>query len=336
MPDEVTFAVVGLGMGAARAREITRTPGTRLVAVVDSNRERADAVADELGCERMYDIADLAARDDIQVAHVVTPSGAHADVAIPLAQAGKHILMTKPLEVTLDRCDQVIDACRDAGVTLMMDYQFRYSSQARFVRRALADGFLGKPVFGEATLKWYRAQPYFEGWHGTWRLDGGGSLMNQSIHLLDLLLWVMGPVSWVQGCTTIQVHDIETEDVGMAMVGFANGAVGRLLGTTTYPGNDVFRLDVHGAEVGAVLDLSAGGAVEWKFLKDHEKEPPAYDEPWPANAMDDLAGVLRNEHPLTADATAGRAGVELVLAVYASARNEGQRVTLPLGGTGGR
>ena len=334
MADDVTFAVVGLGMGAGRAREITRTPGTRLVAVVDRDHERADRVGDELGCDKLYDVADLAARDDVQVAHILTPSGLHADVAIPLAQAGKHILMTKPLETDLDGCGRVIDACRDAGVTLMMDYQFRYSSQARLLKQALADGSMGKPVFGEATLKWYRAQSYFDdghgSWHGTWWGDGGGSLMNQTVHLVDLLLWVMGPVRWVQGATSIQAHEIETEDVGMAMIKFASGAVGRILGTTTYPGNDVFRLEVHGDRVGAVLDLQRGGQAEWKFLTDDDPTPPAEPGPWPANAMDDLAQVLRGERALTADGAVGRAAVELIRAVYRSAKNNGARTPLPL------
>ena len=333
MADAVTFAVVGLGMGAARAREITRTPGTRLAAVVDRDRERADNVAGELGCEALYDISDLVGRDDIQVAHILTPSGSHAEVAIPLAEAGKHILMTKPLEITLERCDRIIDACTRAGVTLMMDYQFRYSTEARLLKHALATGFMGKPVFGEAMLKWHRAQSYFEGrgsWHGTWAGDGGGSLMNQTIHLLDLLLWVMGPVRRVQGLTSIQTHRIETEDVGMAMLEYESGAVGRILGTTTYVGNDVFHLAVHGEEGGAVLNLGAQGVVEWKFLKDHEKTPPAIEEPYPANAMDDLAQVLTGKRSLCADAAGGRAAVELVLAVYESARHDGRRVTLPL------
>jgi UDP-N-acetyl-2-amino-2-deoxyglucuronate dehydrogenase len=329
MPDELSIAVIGLGMGAARAREIVKTLGVRLAAVVDSNTERADRVAEELGCEKFYDIADILGRDDIDAAHVMTPSGTHADVAVPLAKAGKHILMTKPLEISLDRCDVILDACREGGVELMMDYQFRYSSDARFIRQALADGYMGQPVFGEAMLKWFRPKTYFEGvwaWHGTWAGDGGGSLMNQSIHLIDLLTWVMGPVRWVQGVTAIQMQPIETEDVGMAMLEFASGAVGRILGTTTYVGNDVFRLEVHGTEVGAILDEQ--GKAQWKFWKDAEKDPPACDDPVPQNAMDDLGQVVRGERPNTVDGATGRAAVELILTIYESSRAEGKRIQL--------
>jgi len=209
-------------------------------------------------------------------------------------------------------------------------------TDARLIRQALAQGFLGKPVFGEAILKWYRAQSYFAGphgsWHGTWAGDGGGSLMNQTIHLLDLLLWVMGPVRWVQGMTGVMAHDIETEDVGMAMLEFASGAMGRVLGTTTYPPDNVFRLEVHGDEVGALLDLGGDPKVQWGFLKDAAKTPPVDDQPWPVNAMDDMAQVLRGERALSAGGEDGRSAVELILAIYESARHEGRRVALPFSG----
>jgi predicted dehydrogenase len=325
---DVGFAVVGLGMGRSRSKMIAETPGARLAVVCDLNEERAKAAAQELHVPYTLDHHEALARKDVEVVLVMTPTGAHAPVAIDAAGAGKHVVTTKPLEVTVERCDQVIRACDEAGVVLAVDFGSRYAQDMQTVKRAIDEGKLGRLILGEATLKWYRSQAYYDagGWRGTWAMDGGGSLMNQSIHPIDLLLWFLGDAKRVMGTAAIFTHCIETEDLGMALIEFASGAVGRILGTTTYPESQPFEVNVHGNRGGVVT--RDGAIAGWHFLegaKDTVIEPGT----GPANIVADMVGVLRQNRKPVVDGREGRRPVELIQAIYQSA-GEGGWVHLPL------
>ena len=326
---EVGFAVVGLGMGRNRSRIIAQTEGAKLALVCDRDEERAQDVARELEVPYSLDYHEALDRKDVEVVLVMTPTGAHAPVAIEAARAGKHVVTTKPLEVTVERCDRIIEACRQAGVVLAVDFEARYRPEMRAVKRAIEEGLLGRVILGEATLKWYRSQEYYErgGWRGTWKMDGGGALMNQSIHPIDLLLWFLGPAKRVCGVTGAFAHRIETEDLGMALVEFAGGAVGRILGTTTYPRSQPYEVNVHGERAG-VLTRNAS-AAEWHFAEGAEE---AHIEPvgGPANIAEDIVGVLRHGRSPAVDGPEGRRSVELIQAIYRSAEEEGGWVSLPL------
>lgn len=325
---DVGFAVVGLGMGRARSRMIAETPGAALAVVCDLNEERAQVVAQEFDVPYTLDHHEALERDDVEVVLVMTPTGAHAPVAIDAAKAGKHVVTTKPLEVTAERCDQVIQACEDAGVVLAVDFGARYGGDMQTVKRAIDEGRLGKIILGEATLKWYRSQEYYDrgGWRGSWEMDGGGSLMNQSIHPIDLMLWFLGEAKRVIGRSGVFAHEIETEDLGMAMVEFANGAVGRILGTTTYPNSQPYEVNVHGDLAGVAT--RDGQIQAWHFLKEAED---THIEPGsgPGSIVEDVIGVLRHGRKPMVDGREGRRSVELIQAVYQSAE-EGGWVSLPL------
>lgn len=325
---EVGFAVIGLGMGRNRSRLIAQTPGARLVVVCDRDEERARTVAQELDVPYSLDYHEVLDRDDVEVVLVMTPTGAHGPVAVDAARAGKHVVTTKPLEVTVERCDRIIEACREAGVVLAVDFEARYRPDMRAVKRAIEEGRLGRVILGEATLKWYRSQQYYDrgGWRGTWEMDGGGSLMNQSIHPIDLLLWFMGPARRVCGLTGIFAHRIETEDLGMALVEFADGSVGRILGTTTYPQSQPYEVNLHGERAGVVT--RNGSVAEWHFPEGAEETPVEPPE-GPANIVEDVVGVLRRGGSPMVDGAEGRRSVELIQAIYKSAR-EGGWVSLPL------
>jgi predicted dehydrogenase len=325
---DVGFAVVGLGMGRSRSRMIAETPGAKLAVVCDLNEERAKTVAQELRVPYTLDCGEALARKDVEVVLVMTPTGAHAPIAIDAAKAAKHVITTKPLEVTVERCDRVIKACEEAGVLLAVDFGSRYAQDMRTVRRAVDEGKLGRLILGEATLKWYRSQAYYDagGWRGTWAMDGGGALMNQSIHPIDLLLWFLGEAKRVVATAGIFAHCIETEDLGMALVEFANGAVGRILGTTTYPESQLFEVNLHG-NCGGVVTRD-GAVTAWHFLEG-AKDTVIQPGSGPANIVADMVGVLRHNRKPVVDGREGRRSVELIQAIYQSAREKGW-VNLPL------
>jgi len=324
--EPVRFAIVGLGMGMPRARMCQQTEGARLVAVCDINEQRGRKAEAELGVPWVSDYGKLLERDDIDVVFLLTPSGMHAEMGIQAARAGKHVVCTKPIDVTLEAIDALISACQQAGVLLAVDFQERYAPFTQRVRRAVQEGLLGNLILLEARLKWYRSQEYYEGWHGTWKLDGGGSLMNQSIHLIDLVQWLGGPVRSVFGRMGVYTHQIETEDLGLGLIDFENGAKGVIVGTTTYPESRYFEIEVHGSK-GAAAWGSINGEYS-KFLDESASlpEPPADA---PKNIFEDVVRALRTGQNVLCDGSEGRKSVELILAIYKSAM-ENRPVELPL------
>lgn len=332
---EVGFGVVGLGMGAARCRSISKTEGARLVAVCDINEERGRKAQEEHGCVWLRDYDDLLKREDIEVVLVMTPSGLHADMGIAAARAGKHVVTTKPIDVTLEKADALIAACREAGVILAVDFNQRYSPDVWKVKHAIGTGAFGRLILGETHLKWFRSAAYFGGgWRGTWAMDGGGSLMNQTVHGVDLLQWFMGPVRSVYGRMGIFAHDIETEDLTVALLRFANGAVGTILSTTTFPVDKITRTEVHGDRGGAIL---SGAKIEFwmtkaSFDEGRREENPQdfpYEYTGPRNVAEEMVRLVRQGGKPIVSGEEARKSLEIILAVYQSAR-QGREVTLPL------
>ena len=322
--DTVGFGIIGLGMGAARAKLVHATDGARLVAVADIDQERGQKAATEYDIDWYDDYHRMLERDDIDVVMVMTPSGTHADFAETVAQAGKHVVSTKPIDVSLDSADRMIKACDDAGVILAVDFESRYMDDNVRAAEAIHEGRLGKLVLGEVRLKWFRADAYYEGWHGTWKYDGGGSLINQTVHQIDQLVWYMGQPKTVWGQIGVFTHDIETEDLGMAMIKFENGAVGAILGTTTFPTSLPPRVEVHGDRGAAIV---AGHKVEVWEIPDESAEDP-YENTGPKNVVEDMIQVLRNGGTPRVDGAEAKRSLALILAVYESAKNGGAPVHL--------
>src|SRR5436309_3154542 len=198
-------AIIGCGMIARfHAKALSEIPGARIVALVDSDLPRAHKLAEELGLAHSNAYAEIApvlGRRDVDIVIVATPSGVHMDPAVAAAGAGKHVVVEKPLEITLERCDRVIEACDRNGVQLCTIFPSRFADANRALKAAVDAGRFGRLTLGETTCKWWRSQAYYDqgGWRGTKALDGGGALMNQAIHNVDLLLWMMGPVAQVSG-----------------------------------------------------------------------------------------------------------------------------------------
>src|SRR5215472_8205174 len=271
------FGIVGCGVIAPmHARAIAELPNARLVAVADTVAERAERRGRELGVPHTAGVDALLARPDVDVVCVCAPSGLHAEVGVRAAAAGKHVVVEKPIDVTLEAADRLIAACHDHGVVLTVISQHRFGPAVQRLRGLIDGGRLGRLVAGDAIVKWYRSQEYYDSgdWRGTWSLDGGGSLMNQGVHYTDLLQWMMGPVERVFARTATAVHErIEVEDIAIAVLQFAGGAVGVLQASTAaYPGLPE-RLEVTGTGGTVVVEAGRLRACE---LKDEKGETDPY------------------------------------------------------------
>ncbi|MCA1596166.1 MAG: Gfo/Idh/MocA family oxidoreductase [Chloroflexi bacterium] len=262
----VGFAVIGLGMGRHHVRSIDRARGARLVGVCDIREDRRSAVAKAAGCKAWADMEAMLADPEVEVVNVCTPSGTHADVTRAAALAGKHVLCEKPLDIKVERIDSMVEVCREQGVRLGGIFQRRTEPLYQEIHRAVREDRLGKLALIDVSLRWYRAQSYYDadgGWRGTWALDGGGSLMNQGVHSVDILRWIGGPVRSVAAQSGVRGHSIETEDVTVAAIQFENGALGSITTTTcAYPGlyED---LNLHGS-LGSIR-VEDGKLKTWKF-----------------------------------------------------------------------
>ena len=319
----IGFAVVGLGMGRNRAQQVADTEGADLRVVVDLNAELAQAVGAEMGCAWCTALEDALGRGDVDVVMVMTPSGLHASIGVEALKAGKHVITTKPMDVSTQACDELIAAADAGGLLLGVDYQSRYVDNNYRVAEALKQGLLGQPILGEVRFKWFRSQEYFEhggGWRGTWAMDGGGSLANQGSHLIDLLLWFMGAPTTVYGETAIMNHAIETEDIGQAILNFESGAKGGILGTTTFPASPYFSAEVHGSGGGVLLDAVLSGEMR-VFGDGLEEKLLAMDNPL-ANIVEDVVSALEHGTALRVDGREGRRTVALLENIYRSAREQ--------------
>jgi predicted dehydrogenase len=285
----------------------------------------------------------------LDIVTICTPSGFHLEPALQIAEAGKHLIVEKPLEITLERCDQIINACEKNKVKLAGVFQSRFSEVAGVIKKTLDKGRFGKLVLGDAYVKWYRSQRYYDegGWHGTWKFDGGGALMNQSIHAIDLLQWLMGPVETVSAFTGTLGHDrIEVEDAGVATLRFKNGAFGVIEGTTAiYPGF-LKKIEISGTQGSAVLEEE--DLKVWSFAEQREEDqeilerftaktetgggaadPAAISFQGHQRQFEDFVEALETGREPRVNGPEARKAVEIILAIYQSAR-EGRKVTLPL------
>lgn len=346
------FGIIGCGMIANfHVRAVEDIRGAKVVGCFDMVPAAADALAERTGCLPYHNLDEMLANPQIDVVTICTPSGAHMEPALAAARAGKHVIVEKPLEVTLKRCDKIIDACKQAGVVLATIFPSRFHESSQLLKAAIDKGRFGKLTIGDAYVKWYRTQQYYDSgaWRGTWQLDGGGALMNQAIHSVDLLTWLMGPVSEITAHTATLAHErIEVEDVAMATVKFANGALGVVEATTAaYPGS-LKRIEIHGSEGSAVLEEE--DITQWEFSKALRSDAalrermagktetgggaadPAAIGHHGHTALfrDVLRAIKQGDRPLV-DGLEGRRSVEIILAIYKAAET-GRRVQLPLAG----
>ncbi|GIP33893.1 Gfo/Idh/MocA family protein [Paenibacillus sp. J2TS4] len=338
---KLRFAIVGAGVIAPfHAKAIASNPQAELAAIVDVEESKAKKLAEEYSVTDIYtDYEKMLQRDDIDIVSVCVPSGIHAEVTIAAAEAGKHVFCEKPLDITVDKMDRMIRTVRERQVKLGVVYQRRTFPAAIATRKAIQQGRLGKLVLGDAYLKYYRSPEYYRsaGWRGTWELDGGGALMNQGVHGVDLIQWMVGDVESVFAYSAPLVRSIEVEDTAVAAVKYKNGAYGVIQGTTSvYPGMET-RFEVHG-ENGTII-FGDSGIKEWSFADSDEKAPEVQGTLAASSSatnisndghfvlVDDLIQAIHEDRdPMITGEEASKA-VKLILAIYESART-GQEVKL--------
>lgn len=236
----VRFGIIGCGMISRWHKyAITHNVNSALVGVTDAFPANAEKAASEWNVECFKSADELLSSPYIDAVSICTPSGKHAEYAIKAAEHGKHVLIEKPLALTPEDCDRVINAANEHGVKISVVSQLRFCKQVGYVKELLGAGKLGKILTCELSMRYYRAPEYYNnsGWHGTWALDGGGSLMNQGIHGVDLMLYLMGKVVRISGSADTLFHKIETEDTAAGTLLFESGAVGTVVSSTaSYPG----------------------------------------------------------------------------------------------------
>lgn len=356
---KMRFAVIGCGViGKQHAASIGQL-GERaeLILAVDEIADRANKLAADHGIESATSVSEALARPDIDAVAVCTPSGLHADLVIAALEAGKHVVVEKPLDVSVAAAERVRAAEERAGRTVTVISQHRFDPASQLVHQAIRDGKLGRITSGSASVVWWRSQKYYDSgdWRGTWSLDGGGALMNQGIHTIDLLIWMLGQPVEVFAWTGCLAHErIEVEDTVMATIRFASGALGVVHGTTAaYPGLTA-RLGVHGDKGSAVIDndkleyfhvatadagdLAYGATGDGNQAADVLQsdrdgapgagaDPAALSDAHTDQFRDFLDAVEEGRPPLVTVAEATRT-LAVVCAIYESART-GKPVTIP-------
>jgi UDP-N-acetyl-2-amino-2-deoxyglucuronate dehydrogenase len=330
----VRVGILGGGnISDTHARAAREVPGVEVVAYWGRDPEKASRMAARYGGTAYRDLDGFLDHRPMDVVLVGTPSGLHAEHARAAARRGLHVLVEKPLDVTTERIDALIAECDRAGVKLGVIFQDRAAPHLVWLRRLVRGGGLGTPILASARVKWHRPPEYYAGsrWRGTWALDGGGALMNQGIHTVDLLLWLLGDVERVYASTRTALHAIEVEDTAVACLEFAGGAVGTLeAATSAFPGFPR-RVELTGSEGTIVVEGDRVVSVQLRTpLEPPPRDEGSADESATSPVVSDVRGhrrvledfvsAMRTGATPLCDGRDGRRSVELVEAMYESAR----------------
>ena len=341
MEKKVRFALIGCGrISLNHLDAIKNAPHAELVAVCDIVEEIAKKTAEENGSVNWYtDITTMLDSEKIDVCCILTPSGMHAEHACMVAEKGINVLCEKPMDVTSEKMDKIINCCKANNVKLGCIFQRRTFEAAIKTKEAIEKGWLGKVTLADASLKYYRDQAYYDSgeWRATWELDGGGALMNQGVHGVDMIAWMMGGIESVNATCETKVWDIEVEDTAVVKVRFKNGAIGVIqAATTAYPGLDTI-FSVHGSE--GSVSFGDKGFYYWDLKDKSIKMPDIQGSMGGLNCqystnnyghtyqVEDMAlAVLENRDPMVTGEEAKKS-VEVILAIYKSS-NENKEIKL--------
>ncbi|MEX1041134.1 MAG: Gfo/Idh/MocA family oxidoreductase [Pirellulaceae bacterium] len=342
--------IVGTGMIARfHAKAIAEIDEAKLIGCYNRTADKAQAFAQEQGITAYEELAEMLANPDIHIISICTASGAHMEPAVAAANAGKHVIIEKPLDVTLARCDAIIKACQVNKVKLATIFPSRFHGPSVELKKAIESGRFGRLTMGDAYVKWFRTQEYYDSgaWRGTWELDGGGALMNQAIHSVDLLCWLMGEVAEISGHCSLLAHErIEVEDTAVAALKFKNGALGVIQASTAvYPGY-LKRIEIHGSQGSAVMEEE--DLKSWEFAETTPEDeairdrlagktktgggaadPKAIGHHGHRAQFEDLIAAIKNGSEPAINGPEGRRSVEVILAIYEAAAT-GTSVKLPL------
>jgi UDP-N-acetyl-2-amino-2-deoxyglucuronate dehydrogenase len=335
----MAIGIIGAGnISETHARAALAIPGVTVAAVWGARRERAEQLAARYGGADYRELDAFLNHRPLDFVAIGSPSGLHAAHGIAAAARGLHVMTEKPIDVTVARADALIDAAKSAGVTLGVFFQDRVAPDLVRVKQAIDAGGLGRPVLASARVKWFRSTEYYAGsrWRGTWALDGGGALMNQAIHTVDLMQWLFGPVARVSAATASRLHAIEVEDTAVATVEFQSGALGMIEATTAaFPGYPR-RLELTGSAGTITIEGSRIAAVDLRDAADlglrggpgdanaSESSPVVSDVDGHRRLLEDFIDAVAHRRPPICPGEVGRESVAVVEAIYASAKNGGK------------
>jgi predicted dehydrogenase len=340
MSQPIGFAIVGAGMIAEfHARAISQVPEARLVSVYSRQPEKCREFAAQVGAKAAASLEELALDPTVQAVCITTPSGSHAEAAVPLLAAGKSVLCEKPMDVNLEAVDRIIAASHQGGGLLAGVFQNRLGRGAQLLKQAVEAGRFGRLSLSSAYIKWWRSDAYYttSSWKGTWKLDGGGALMNQGIHAVDLLQWLVGLPKRVGAFAATRAHAmIETEDTLSATLQFPDGSLGVIeAATSSFPGSDL-RIEITGDKGSAAIVNDK--IVRWDFAETLPSDatvmaneeggkigggtadPKAISVEGHRRLVEDLALAIRDKRAPMIPGEEARRAVSIIVACYESAR----------------
>ena len=334
------FGVVGAGLIADfHARAIRDIPNAKFVACCDTVVPKAEALAAKYGARAYNSYEEMVQSDDIDIVTIATPSGLHMEPSVAAAKAGKHVICEKPLEITLERIDAMIAAHKQAKTRLGGIFPYRFNDLMVPLREAIKTGRFGTITYASVYVPWWRTDAYYkDSWHGTQKLDGGGALMNQSIHMVDMLCDLMPPIESVQAYTATLGHSMETEDTAVAALRYRTGALGVIYGTTaSFPGQ-FRRFEITGTK-GTVINVENSITV-WQFADERpedEQVRQGFMKIQGGGGVADPAAITHENHTRNFKAflealekgkdfwisgLEARKAVEVILAIYRSAKEK--------------
>ncbi len=337
----MNFALIGTGTIAhTHAEAIELIPNATLIGCYSRTHEKAQLFATQHNCLSYTSLDDMLSNSELDIVIVCTPSGNHLEAGLKAMQYKKHVIIEKPLEITLEKIDKLISYSEKENLKLTCIFQSRFTKASQEFKKAIEQKRFGTITMADTVVKWYRTQEYYDSgkWRGTWDLDGGGALMNQSIHAIDLLQWLMGSAEHIQAVTATLAHEhIEVEDTAAAVLKFSNGAIGTIQGTTTaYPGFRK-RIEINGTHGSVVMEDDF--FTRWTFKEETEDDiriRREFGEPnTPVETASDptinptdifvlqisdfIESIENNREPFVTPESA-RNSVEIILGIYESAK----------------
>jgi len=331
------FGIVGSGVIADfHAKAIQHISNAKLIGVCGKSGKSARILSDKYGCLVFENYQELLSNPEIDIVTIATPSGLHMEPTIEAAKKGKHVLCEKPIEITLDRIDAMIEAHQKSGTYLGGIFNYRYTDVLAPLKNAIDTGRFGVITHASVYVPWWRSDDYYEGnWRGTWELDGGGALMNQSIHMIDMLQYLMGPITSIKSFSATLAHpQIEAEDSSVSALQFENNALGVIYGTTgAWPGQ-ARRLEIMGTK-GTVVQED-DNIIKWEFADKIEgdeeilanfgndqgvggaSDPTAIPFVNHQRNIEEFIQAIETESPFSIDGYEARKAVEIILRIYKS------------------
>jgi len=334
------FGIIGAGLIADfHARAIEDISNAKLIGCCDKIPEKSKELANKHSCRAFENYDDMLKSDDMDIVTIATPSGFHMEPAIAAAEAGKHVICEKPLDITLERIDAMIEAHQKSGTRLGGIFPYRFNDMMAPIREAINSGRFGVITYAGIYVPWWRTDEYYkDSWHGTWELDGGGALMNQSIHMVDMLCDLMPPIKSLQAYTATLGHKIEAEDTAVAVLRYTTGALGIIYGTTaSYPGQ-FRRFEITGTR-GTVMNVE-NSITLWQFADERPEDKEIrskFGQIEGGGGVSDPAAITHENHTRNFKAflnalesgedfwisgKEARKAAEVILAIYKSAKEQ--------------